>query len=226
MYKLIVLIIYSENIPVFKEMKALSTKYHELYADTVKYFYVQYNNEITEDLCETGNIIHVCGNESGTEGYGIYAKTIKAMQHIINKYDFEFVMRTNISSFLCLDNILKYLDTIPKSGYAGGYSWGTHLSGTGIFMSRDVIEILTKDIRHLVPYDDYNISAIIKQNKIKTKCIQIPYSIRFVENNKYDENLYYDKNVLYFRIKNKDREIDIMYFKNFLKRIYGIQPTV
>jgi len=223
MYKLVVLIVFSEDEDVFKEMKAISEKYHELYADKIKYLYVQYKEDLDAPIQESGNMIFVKGKETGRDGYGVYSKTIKALEYIQQNYEYEYVMRTNISSFLHLENILKYIHTIPKEGYAGGYSWGTHLSGTGIFMSKDIVNILINDVRYLIPHDDFNISAIIKQNNIKTKCFQIPYSIRFIENNKFNKDLVYDPNILYFRIKNADRNIDIMYFKLFLEKIYGLQ---
>lgn len=132
-------------------------------------------------------------------------------------------VRTNISSFLCLDNILDYINTLPIERHLSGYSFRTHLSGTGIFMSKDVVDILIKDIRYLSEWDDYNISMIATKNGVCMNGLQSGYNIEMVEMNYFTEHIRYDSKLLYYRVNNsQNRNLDIEYFKLFLRKIYNI----
>jgi hypothetical protein len=42
----------------------------------------------------------------------------------------------------------------------------------------------------------------------------------------FNPNIAFSENVLYFRIKNTDRNIDLEYFKLLLKKIYNITETI
>ena len=224
MYKLIVLILSSHDHEVYQQMKEISEKYHNKYLDKIKYFYIEYNDTIDTDVKEDGNHIYVKGQESGHVGPGMYMKTVKALEYVTKTYSYEFIMRTNLSSFLHLENIMKYIDMLPKNNFAGGFPCSNFISGTGIFVSRDVANILVQDVRFLLQseYEDVNISNILRDNNIELSDLS-NYCVVFLINNQYDESISIPENLLYYRIKNEaDRNIDVMYFKLLLNKIYDI----
>lgn len=72
-------------------------------------------------------------------------KTILAFKHILENYDFDYLFRTNTSSYLDVAKILSFLDTQPKTNVYGGVvssAFGDlrFASGAGVLLSRDVIE--------------------------------------------------------------------------------------
>jgi hypothetical protein len=242
MLKVIILIISSGNVPVFGDMKRLSNMYLSLskYEGKLKHFYLEFDSNQQEDIREDGNHILIRGEENPTPG--MYQKTMKAIEHVSRNYSYEFILRTNLSSFWHIPNLLAFLETIPKHGYAGGYSYPGFISGTGIFLSKDVADFL---VSHPAPnpskhFDDLLISSILKEYKIPIDDIQTylwgfltsyneshqPPNCQYIRHGKFDPNIQYSDRILYFRIRNDmDRRIDIQYFKLLLGRIYGIHDV-
>lgn len=226
-YLVIFIIISSHDQAVYADMKKLSKQYYSLYPDKTKYFYIEYKKEIDSDIVEIDDHIYIKGVETGLENHGIYIKTIKVIQYLSNKYEYSFIFRTNLSSFLHVDNICKYLETIPnKQQYAGGWIINDFISGTGIIMSKDVGDMVSQYQGVLpTPHDDVNIAYIIRHYGIKLQGY-VYNAVNMLDNNSYDSNVNIPHDILYFRIKNvADRNIDIMYFKLLLKRIYNIDVS-
>jgi hypothetical protein len=248
MYKLIILIISSNNLEIYAKMKAISQKYYRLYPNEIKYFYIEYSNEIDSDLEVHNDHIFVKGEERGVDG--LYYKTVQAIDYINKTYDYEYMLRTNISCFMHLPNILKFIDTLPKERLAAGYvgSDGKHtypwISGGGIFMSKDVTNYIVTDTRYdnwQQKYDDVIMSLVIIENNIELKNIikeqwrneqtwkndpndPRKFSHLMLVDGYYDDNIDFDKNILYYRVRNDtDRNnIDYKYHTYLLKQIYNI----
>lgn len=72
-------------------------------------------------------------------------KTIEALKFTLQNYDFDFLFRTNTSSYLDTERLLEYLENLPQTGVYSGVV-GTVMgdlefaSGAGILMSRDVVK--------------------------------------------------------------------------------------
>jgi hypothetical protein len=222
-YELIILIISSNNLEVYDEMKKISQKYLTLFNNKIKFFYLEYRKQENE-IEEFENTLYFNGEESIIPS--IYKKTIKGLEYI-NRYDYKFIMRTNLSSFLNINNILKFIDLLPKNNCGGGYlCFNKIVSGTGIFMSKDVANILINKIYNSQIYDDVLISRIMINNNIRLFNINTyNYNIEELINNDYNENINLNNNILYYRIRNdKNRNIDIKYFNFLLNNIYNIEP--
>jgi hypothetical protein len=72
-------------------------------------------------------------------------KTIEAFKFILKNYDFDYIFRTNTSSYLDTRQLLKYLEDQPKSGLYSGvidqvFGSMKFVSGAGILMSKDVVQ--------------------------------------------------------------------------------------
>ena len=225
-YKVIFLIISSDNEPVYAQMKELSPKYYSLFSDKIKFFFIE-NRQIDDQVIEDNNFLYINGNESFIPG--IYQKSIKAIEYINNKYSYDYVNRTNLSTIWHMENLFKFLDIKPKERFAGGYAFQGFISGTGIIMSRDVGNIVASNPNSVYIGDDLAISQTIQSHGIHLyditeykwgflipKIDNLPSNCRYLN---IDDNDFSD--ILNFRIKNGgDRSIDIYYFNVLLDKLY------
>jgi len=67
----------------------------------------------------------------------------------VNWNEFDFVFKTNSSSYINKRLLLEFAEKLPNKKCYCGISGGTFASGCGVFFSHDCIEILLKH------YDDY-----------------------------------------------------------------------
>lgn len=152
------LIISSDDLLIYNKLRTISIAYHSEFTGRIKHFFVELKPDIEEDVREDGCFIYVKGIESVIPG--IYIKTIYAMRYINSKYNYKHIIRTNVSSFWNLPNLLKYQEKLPIVDFAGGILHGHTIvmgepteqnvilfaSGTGIFMSKDVAERVSEKI--------------------------------------------------------------------------------
>ena len=79
-------------------------------------------------------------------------KSLRALQWALDSQEFDFVVRSNSSSFWNEAELVKLIATLPRSGlYAGpigtwsspGGAWD-YIGGSALFMSRDVAEVASR----------------------------------------------------------------------------------
>ena len=230
-YKVIFLIISSDNESVYAQMKQLSPKYYSL-SIQIKYFFIENRQMVDNNVIEDNDYLYINGSESFIPG--IYQKSIKAIEYINSKYSYDFVIRTNLSTFWHMENLFNLLDSKPKERFAAGYAFQGFISGTGIIMSRDVGNMVTSTPNSNYIGDDLAISQTIQSHGINLYDITeykwgflIPITDNLPSNCRYlsiDENNFSD--ILNFRIKNGgDRSTDIYYFNVLLKKLYNIDTV-
>ena len=225
-YKIIFLIISSDNEAVYSQMREISPKYYNLYGDRIKFFFIENRHMNSGQVIEENDYLYINGTESFIPG--IYQKSIKAIEYINNTYSYDYVIRTNLSTFWHMENLFKFLDNKPKEKFAAGYAFQGFISGTGIIMSHDVGNIVASNINSSYVGDDVVISRTIESQGIKLYDITeykwgflIPYVEPLPSNCKY-LNINDDfSDILNFRIKNGgDRSTDIYYFNILLDKLY------
>lgn len=226
-YNLIVLIVSSHELPVYNKFKQISNSYYSLYPNKIKHFYLEMREDINEDIIETENHIYVKGKENFIPS--MYMKFIKAIDYINKKYDYDFLFRPNLSTFCNMNNMLNFIEKIPKENFASGYvlPWSV-ISGTGIIISKDVSYILLRDfVTNSADNDDNQITEVIRRNNVQIVDLRsYGYKYEYLIDNSYDENYTFDKeNTLLFRIRNDENreEYDIKYMKLLSKKIYNIE---
>ena len=75
---------------------------------------------------------------------GIFRKTILALQHLENKYD--FYIRTNLSTFWRFDLLLPFLHGVSeKHDFYGGWAWADYISGFSIILNKKTCKMLIQD---------------------------------------------------------------------------------
>jgi hypothetical protein len=228
-YKIIFLIISSDNESVYAQMKELAPKYYNLFSNKIKFFFIENRQLGNDQVIEDKNFLYINGSESFIPG--IYQKSIKAIEYINKKYSYDYVIRTNLSTFWHMQNLFKLLDIKPKQRFAAGYAFQGFISGTGIIMSRDVGNLVTSTPNSNYIGDDLAISQTIQSHGIHLYDITeykwgflIPANDNLPSNCRYlniNDNDFSD--ILNFRIKNGgDRSIDAYYFNVLLQKLYNI----
>ena len=152
---------------------------------------------------------------------GIFQKTIKAIKYINNKYDYKYIIRTNLSTFWRLDKLYDYLNNINIPYFCGGHidhinKYTLHITGTGIILSKYPSLYLSQDNiynygKNIIMNDDILITKLLLKKFKVYNCIKRNHTFFKNDINVYYEknenNIYtnYDQNDFYFRLKsNKD----------------------
>lgn len=170
--KILILSIYNQT-EYYDKMLELQKKYiHK--KDNIDAYFIKYGNHDEEIIVED-NIISF----KGQEGYmKITQKTIMALDYIINKQNktYDYVIRTNVSTIINLDNLIDYLQQKPRENfYSGGYIWChnwldpacgitvenqkkynlnnlIYVSGTSIIFSFDIAKYMIVN-NHMIKHD-------------------------------------------------------------------------
>jgi hypothetical protein len=155
------------------------------------------DDKILVDVVENG--INICGY-----------KTLKAFD-LIKNFDFDFVFRTNSSSYVDKKKLINFIADKSKhnhySGFLGEHNGIIFASGSGFFISKDLINLVldNSDIWNHELIDDVAIADILKKHKISP-----------TENPRFDvhslNNL--PNNYFHYRLKTGDRNIDIQNMYN------------
>jgi hypothetical protein len=166
--KILLLILASDNQPVYIEHQKRWKKYMHSHPDVDAYFYkANPNQEEIYKLEE--DTLYVKYEETFDS---VYEKTILAFRFflpIISKYD--FIFRTNLSSFVILQKYVDFCSSFPKQklcsaviGIKDGYI--RFPSGCGFTISPDVFEIIANSNAPKVIQDDITIGVILQTHGI------------------------------------------------------------
>lgn len=205
------LVISSNNETVYDKHREVWKSYMNTSSEIDVYF-IQYRDGPQEI---DGNTFWLSGKESLQ---GITTKTIDSIQYFLNQKDYDFIVRTNMSSFWNFSALLNHLKTLPTenlySGVVGRHGNTLFASGSGFIMSKDVARLLV-DNRHIAEHfkviDDVDIGHTLGVFGIQI----IPgrrtdfYSKEMYLNHMYDPTTYH------YRIKwnnpsNRHEEPEVM----------------
>jgi hypothetical protein len=100
-------------------------------------------------------------------------KTIEAFSTSVDNFDFDYIYRTNVSSYIDLSKLNEFVKNKPREGYYAG-AVGNHqgisfASGCGYFLSRDVVNKVLEN-RKLW---DHNLIDDVSLGKLLTKNLSI-----------------------------------------------------
>lgn len=133
------LIISSDTDPVYAEHRKVWSSYMNSNPCIDSYF-IQYR-EGPQQL--VGNTFWLPGKESFK---GIITKTIDSIEYFLKKKDYDYIVRTNMSSLWNFDALLSFLNTLPKervySGVIGNHHGIQFASGSGFIMTKDIANLL------------------------------------------------------------------------------------
>lgn len=180
-------------------------------------YFIEFDPDLCVPYALQGDILKIKGKESYIPG--IFDKTILALKYFENRlHEFEYVLRPNLSSFLILPRLKKYLANQKKENlYAGNALFyqdyeairGNHLiyaSGACPIFSRDIaLQILENGEKYMgksvSPFhaDDLLLAKVCKEKGIDLTPFSSFYFERFFSPYKRLHSI--PKETFHFRIK-------------------------
>jgi hypothetical protein len=200
--KIIILIIAS-HAEHYDKMINIWKKYMNNHPNITSFF-IMNNENIPEDVIVEQDIMYVNSNETYVPG--ILHKTVKCIEYCLNNFEFDFIYRTNLSSFLVLDKLYDFINinkSIDYGGVIGFYEGIYYSSGSGFFISKDTCKYLVDNESklkiHLI--DDIAIGELL----IKKYEITPILRINTFEHENCDFNIFKNNYIFHFRCKFENR---------------------
>ena len=81
-----------------------------------------------------------------SDAYNMMHWKFKLALDAIDYHQYDMIFRTNSCSYIVKDRILQVAAGLPKTGCYAGYQNETYISGAGIFMTPDVLDILRSEL--------------------------------------------------------------------------------
>jgi hypothetical protein len=212
--KVLVLIIASDQFPVYIELQKIWRFYMHRDPEHIEAYFIKGNEHLPKKTMIKGDIIWSKTKEGWIpDSAGILNKTILSLEMMIPRMnEFDYILRTNLSSFYVFPRLLSFLKTLPKTGcYCGSaiHSGSTIASGCGFIISPDVVKKLVRHKRHLL-----NVAHI--GDDVAIGCFLHDRGIRFLPQKRIDFfslaewNMKKDaipQDIFQFRVKNNQHEL-------------------
>lgn len=160
--KIIILIISSNNNNRYFEMENIWRKYMNNH-ENIKSFFIKNDINIEEDYKLCNDVIYFKNYESTIPG--VLEKTIKGIEYCINKYEFDYIYRVNLSTIIDLNKLYYFLliNSINYGGYELRFNDNNmiirYTSGTSICLSKIICNEIIKN-KTLLNYNYYDDVAI------------------------------------------------------------------
>jgi len=211
------LVLYSES-EHYNQMYEITRKYYSTFKN-VKTIYYTFDESLREPAILRGDILYIQGKNTFIPG--ILDKTVKAMEYAAANYQFDYLVRTNISTIVNFDKLQDYLcdkpmdyggvrflvDSIePTYGITDATYFGTeYASGICIIMSQRTIDIILREQGNLDTsvIDDVALGILVKQLGIPTSYLS-ENTYLFLENVEDIRSTH-----MIFRNHNGDRAKDV-----------------
>lgn len=199
------LIISSDTDPVYAEHRKVWSSYMNSNSQIECYF-IQYRDGIQ---AIEGNTFWLNGVESFP---AILAKTLDSVEYFL-KNDYDFIVRTNMSSLWNFNVLLKHLETLPKkgvyNGFIGYFNNFQFASGSGYIMTPDIGQLLLQNRQTAEDYpelDDVAVGYTLHKLGINPSL------------GRRNDSCVYDERSYHYRFKNSDRSVE----KNNMLRILNL----
>lgn len=168
--KLLILILASEEPPYIDVQKNGQEKTWAKNNDSIVYYY--YNKYAKNNYFLNNRYLYMPGIES-LDNCG--KKTLDAFEYVIKNIEFDYIFRTNISSYINIEKIHNICETFNNSSIYAGYKGIDKItnipfaSGSGILLSKDYIKLLIEN-KHSLKYsliDDVMIGDFFKNINVE-----------------------------------------------------------
>jgi hypothetical protein len=190
-------------------------------------YFIKGRLDQTEEFVLEQNSLFIKTQEGYSQNDALYVKTLGAFRYFrptLSKYD--FVFRTNLSSFIRLDKYLEFCKTLPKTNTCAGviesYYDIIYPSGAGFTFSIDLVNKLLDDPPEHYIIDDVTIGKAIRKWDLKiipTKRIDIIKTLEDAERS----ILQATDDIFHYRVKTAERgrlERDMMIQNALYDRFY------
>jgi hypothetical protein len=164
--RLIVLVLANDNAE-YNEMQNLwriyMNKHHHISS-----FFIKYKEDLIEDIVINDDVILIKGRESVIPG--CLDKTVRSIEHLLKNMEFDFILRTNMSSVFDFKKVYGLLnEKLTYAGFIGYYNknQNKYVSGAGILLNKETCLYVTNN-KQLLNYniiDDVAIGELLEKNK-------------------------------------------------------------
>ena len=182
--KVLILVITSDNEARYLELQKLWKSYMHSDPEHVEAYFIRADHNLSLPCEIRGDVIWSRTKECLIPG--VIEKTVRSLEYLLPRLkEFDFVIRTNLSSFYVFPQLLQFLETLPKKlCYAGPVAWetATLVSGCGIILSSDVAEYIANQRYRLMThrntdYDDVVLWRFLLMNRINRYCATEAYRL-------------------------------------------------
>lgn len=230
------LLIVSHETELCHELEKVWRSYRNYDPEHIEAYFVKADPDIEESCELVDDTLWAKTKECFFPGMTI--KTLYAMEYMLPRlHEFDFVIRTNVSSFFVFDRLLAFLETLPtKECVAGHIDGGSHeratqiwTCGAGIYLSPDMVELFVANKDYILEdpfldctYDDVFISYFFRANNIPLR--QAHYFEWFKTVNEWVKLPPIPDNVYHFRIHSAgDRLVNDLYIqRELLQKFYPL----
>lgn len=229
--KVLILIISSDDKPVYVELQKLWRSYMHTCPTNVEAYFIKGNPNLTNLFKIEKDVIWSKTEESLIPG--ILNKTIISMEAMLPRLnEFDYVLRTNLSSFFVFDRMLKFLKGLPRHNcYCGSireFDSIYYIEGMGIYLSKDVVKEMVKEKNELLNqtwmFDDVVLGKFFQNRSL----IYLP--VKRIDITKIEtwKNMRgkIPNDGFFFRLKNDDPDLrasdEVYVYKQMLRKFYGI----
>ena len=225
--KYVNLVLYSDDKD-YNQMKEITDKYYKKF-DNVTTIYYKFDKDITNKYEMEGNLLKI----KGTESYlpGILDKTVKAMEYVVdNKYDCDYLVRSNISTIVDFELLDKELSKKPIE-YGGGlinelkmidksggivddtYFGLKYASGTAIVFSKNILDqvMAKRDKINYKLIDDVAIGLLMR-DEFKKPAEQVGSFLVVSDASEIGKKSY-----VFYRNRSSNRETDVKNMRMIVK---------
>lgn len=220
--KILMLVISGGKCPIYKNNRELlRTNTHPL----VTTRFIEYSQSVSKITLIDDTLLL-----PGTESFkSITDKTIDSIEYFLSDTSFTHVIRSNLSSVWHFPRLIAYLETRETTelftGVIGNEGYGSFISGAGMYMSRDVAELLIKcknaacrypyqdDVAISYALRDVGVNITLSQNRIDLLTPELFHT------NKYS----IADTIHHFRLKQED---DRSLEPEFMKEIIELIPKM
>ena len=208
--KILILVIY-HKIPIYDEMLNLQRSYLNDHKN-IDVFFVAFRDQV-EDIVVDEDILWVKGKETLPN---ILLKTFKGAEYAMRHQTYDYLVRTNISTLVDLENLYSFLESSPRNlFYTGGHLMKNKgvffMQGTAIILSIDVVQkLLSRPIVYDI-VDDVKLGMLIKN-----RFSGIYTNLSKMKHPKFTHTQI-DKDSIFIRNKHpRQRHLDIINMKKFV----------
>lgn len=233
--KLLILIIATDDFPgsdlvfPYRELQNIWRSYMHLDPKHIEAYFIRANPNLTADFEVINDVLWSKTEENLKPG--ILNKTILSLQYFLPRLqEFDFILRTNLSSFYVLPQLMKFIKTLPKTKTycASGEQFG---SGCGYLLSNDLAALIVEHKDRLLNNlgdDDVCIGYFLRDFGIPLLpaprkdllCLEDWMNYRIAPN----------PHDFHFRIKNLSHNLrltdDLFIFSELIKKYYNISVRI
>lgn len=226
--KILVLIVASDDCPVYIELQKIWRSYMHYDPERVEAYFIRGNPNLPT-LYEIQDDVIWCKFHENLNP-GMINKTILSMWLMLPRIgEFDYILRTNLSSFYVFPRLLEFLKHCPKNNFYGGSDNGDPRigSGCGFLLSPDVVQLMVRNrklfINNASMYEDELVGHFLINNGQRLfyhdRMDLMPIAMWDYHKDKIPNDMFH------YRIRNVDHlrlKDDIYVHKQLLKMFYGI----